>query len=75
MVKLSIRDHSLFDEDDRNACIPNPQAINCSCSDDDNDGFIYVCHTSENGQKQTLKIILEQWQLRNIFGDVCGECP
>ena len=66
--------HSLYDGNDRNACIPNPQATNCGCSDEDGNGYIFVCHITENGQKQTLKITLEQWQLRQGIGDICGEC-
>ena len=67
--------HILYDANDRNACIPDHQAMNCSCADEDNDGFIFVCHTTDDGQKQTLKIILEQWRLRQEIGDICGECP
>lgn len=65
--------HSLFDSNDLNACTPNPQSENCGCSNDDN-GFIFVCHTTANGQKQTLKITLEQWRLRQVVGDTCGKC-
>ena len=67
--------HNLFDADDFNACIPNAQASSCSCLDDDNDGYIFVCHTTKTGQKQTLKITLEQWSLRQSIGDICGQCP
>ena len=66
--------HNLYDENDRNACIPNPQATNCGCPDEDNDGYIFVCHTTENGQKQTLKITSNQWRLRRALGNVCGKC-
>ena len=66
--------HSLYDGNDRNACVPNPQIINCGCLDDNNDGYIFVCHTNLNGTKQTLKITLGQWGLRQAIGDVCGKC-
>ena len=66
--------HSLYDGNDRNACVPNPQATNCGCPDEDGDGYVFICHTIENGQKQTLKITLEQWRLRQAIGDGCGEC-
>ena len=67
-------EHSLYDANDRNACIPNPQAGNCSCPDNDGNGYVFICHITESGQKQTLKITLEQWRLRQILGDTCGEC-
>ncbi len=68
------KNHSLYDPNDFDACIPNPYALNCGCPDEDSDGFIFVCHTTESGQKQTLKITLEQWRLRQAVGDFCGKC-
>lgn len=44
-----LSEHSLYDPNDRNPCIPNAQATNCGCSDEDNDGYIFVCHTTDNG--------------------------
>jgi len=66
--------HSLYDSNDLDACIPNPQVTNCGCSDEDNDGYIIISHTTESGQRQTLKITSEQWRLRQVIGDICGEC-
>ncbi|MEM6316047.1 MAG: DNRLRE domain-containing protein [Bacteroidota bacterium] len=66
--------HQLYDENDQDACLPNPQVSSCNCSDGDNDGYIYVCHTRPSGKKQTLKVTLAQWQLRQLLGDTCGSC-
>ncbi|MEM6316048.1 MAG: Ig-like domain-containing protein [Bacteroidota bacterium] len=66
--------HNLYDEQDQNACLPSSQATNCDCSDLDEDGYIFICHTSSTGEKQTLRITLDQWNLRRSVGDVCGKC-
>jgi len=68
-------EHNLFDPDDRNACTPNSLDANCGCVDLDNDGYIFVCQTTESGQKQTLRITVEEWQLRQSLGNTCGICP
>ena len=67
--------HSSYDDNDRDACIPNLQAINCGCPDNDMDGYINVCHRTKNGHKITLLITLDQWITRQAIGDICGECP
>ena len=66
--------HNLFDTNDQSACIPTSQTAICDCPDEDHNGFVFVCHTTEGGQKQTLRITLDQWRLRQIIGDICGEC-
>ena len=66
--------HNQFDNNDQDACIPNPQDRQCGCPDTDNDGYIIICHTSIDGNKQTLRVPLKQWRLRQIAGDVCGAC-
>jgi len=66
--------HSLYDRNDTNACSPNTNNQNCGCPDLDEDGYIYICHTTESGLRQTLRITLEQWQFRQAIGDTCGEC-
>ncbi len=63
--------HSLYDENDLDACIPNPSASNCGCPDEDGDGYIYISHTTNTGQTQLLKITVTQWRLRQAVGDVC----
>ena len=63
--------HNLYDKNDRNACIPNPNTSNCGCPDEDGDGYIYINHTTNDGQTQLLKIAVAQWRLRQAIGDVC----
>jgi len=66
--------HNAYDKNDQSACIPNPQATDCDCTDEDDDGYIYICHTSPTGQKQSLKITITQWRFHQSLGDVCGSC-
>ena len=66
--------HNQFDNNDQDACIPDPQDSQCGCPDTDNDGYIIICHTNIDGNKQTLRVPLEQWRSRQIAGDVCGAC-
>ena len=63
--------HNLYDENDLDACMPNPNASNCGCPDEDGDGYIYINHTTNKGQNQLLKITIAQWRLRQAIGDVC----
>lgn len=66
--------HSLYDSNDQNACIPNPASNNCGCPDTDEDGYITICHTTKEGIAQTLSIPIADWRLRNVIGDGCGTC-
>lgn len=66
--------HSLYDDNDQNACTPNSTYESCGCIDEDGDAYIFICHTSLDGVKQTLRIKPEEWQLRNVIGDSCGAC-
>jgi hypothetical protein len=66
---------ALYDPDDSNTCVPNFQSSACDCPDTDGDQYIIICHTNKAGEKQTLKITIEQWKWRQAIGDICGACP
>ncbi len=67
-------DHPLFDQDDRNSCAPNELSADCDCPDSADNGYIFVCHTTSSGNKQTLKVIASDWLSRKTLGDSCGPC-
>ena len=48
--------HSLYDENDLDACIPNPSASNCGCPDEDGDGYIYISHTTSVALRNYFKL-------------------
>ena len=68
-------DHTLYDEDDINACFPIPTQ-DCDCGDTDGDGFIEVCHGKEGTdvKGKTLRVRVSDWLARKRLGDICGPC-
>jgi len=66
--------HPLYDTYDENACLPNTNNANCACQDEDNDGFIEVCHKKINGQFFTKRIPLSVLPAHLGHGDTCGPC-
>ena len=68
-------DHALFDPDDWNTCYPLPNSPDCSCADEDGDGYILVCHGKEDGFiGRKIKIPISEWVARQALGDICGPC-
>lgn len=66
--------HNLYDADDLNACVPDTNSPNCHCPDVEGDGYIEICHVTISGIKQTIRILVEEWRLRQAVGDTCGSC-
>ena len=69
------KNHSNYDEDDWNSCIPNLVSSSCNCPDPDQDGYVFICtgKTVESTGK-TIKIKLTEWIPRQALGDTCGPC-
>ncbi len=66
--------HAKYDPNDQNACEPNGTATECSCPDEDGDGFIFVCTENENTGRSTVKIPVKDWLAQRATGTVCGPC-
>ena len=70
--------HPKYDAYDENACLPDFNNANCTCSeniiDNGNDVSVKICHKQENGNFETLQIPLSTLPIHLGHGDICGPC-
>ncbi len=68
-------DHPNYDPNDRNSCEPEGNAAECSCPDEDEDGFIFICNTTNlPSGPQTIRIPIVDWVTHQAGGSYCGPC-
>ena len=68
-------DHPKYDPNDKNPCEPEGNAVECSCPDEDEDGFIVICNMANTPSgPQTLRISISDWVTHQAGGSHCGPC-